>query len=172
MTKQLHGRAYVRGAIQDDTLVTISGGAIADAVQTTDVPAGAERTQCLMVPGFIDCHIHGGDGADFMDADDANNARILSFHARNGTTALASTTLSGSVQDLPGKAGVANLAAALLDQGTTTKSAQQIADHFLETAAIHAEHVVRQDAQNLCDGAIERFGRPSSCQGKFLSLCG
>jgi zinc protease len=34
------------------------------------------------------------------------------------------------VQDLPGKAGVATLAATLLDQGTTTRSAQQIADQI------------------------------------------
>jgi zinc protease len=36
----------------------------------------------------------------------------------------------GSVQDPPGKVGVASLAAALLDQGTTTKSAEQIADEI------------------------------------------
>jgi zinc protease len=37
---------------------------------------------------------------------------------------------AGSVQDLPGKAGVATLAAALLDQGTTSKSAEEIADQI------------------------------------------
>ncbi len=37
---------------------------------------------------------------------------------------------AGSVQDLAGKAGVATLAAALLDQGTTSKSAEQIADQI------------------------------------------
>jgi zinc protease len=36
----------------------------------------------------------------------------------------------GSVQDPPNKIGVANLAAALLDQGTTSKSAEQIADEI------------------------------------------
>ena len=36
----------------------------------------------------------------------------------------------GSVQDPSGKAGVATLAAALLDQGTTSKSAEQIADQI------------------------------------------
>ena len=37
---------------------------------------------------------------------------------------------AGSVQDLPGKAGVATLAAALLDQGTTSKTAEEIADEI------------------------------------------
>jgi zinc protease len=37
---------------------------------------------------------------------------------------------TGSAQDPKGKGGVANLTAALLDQGTTTRSAQQIADQI------------------------------------------
>jgi zinc protease len=37
---------------------------------------------------------------------------------------------AGAVHDLPGKPGVANLAASLLDQGTTSKTAQEIADHI------------------------------------------
>jgi len=99
-TRYLHGRAFVRGAIQDDTLVTLRDGMIADVQQTLDVPAEATRTTALIAPGFIDCHVHGGDGADFMDADDSANARVLSFHARCGTTALAATTLSASRPDL------------------------------------------------------------------------
>jgi N-acetylglucosamine-6-phosphate deacetylase len=50
----------------------------------------------VIVPGFIDMHVHGGDGADFMDASDEAVARVASFHAQQGTTAMAATTLSGS----------------------------------------------------------------------------
>src|SRR5438552_1730857 len=98
--KRSYGRAYVRGSIEDDTLITIDGAAIAAVTQTRDVPRDAQRTSSLIVPGFIDLHIHGGDGADFMDADERANGRILAFHARNGTTALMATTLSGSAADL------------------------------------------------------------------------
>src|SRR5258708_32318028 len=98
--RQLFGRAFVRGAVQDDTLITIGDDAIIDVSQTTDVPAGAERTRSLIAPGFIDLHVHGGDGADFMDAGEEANARILAFHAKHGTTALCATTLSGSRADL------------------------------------------------------------------------
>jgi len=52
------------------------------------------------VPGFVDVHVHGGDGADFMDAHEDATARVLAFHARHGTTALAATTLSASRGDL------------------------------------------------------------------------
>jgi N-acetylglucosamine-6-phosphate deacetylase len=100
--RQLFGRAFVRGAIQDDTLITIGDDSFIDVSQTNDVPVAAERTRCLIVPGFIDVHVHGGDGADFMDASEEQIARILAFHAKHGTTALCATTLSGSVRDIQG----------------------------------------------------------------------
>ena len=97
---RLHGRAFIDGAIQDDTLVTIADRIIVDVEQTASAPAGAERVAGLITPGFIDVHVHGGDGADFMDASNEGNARVLSFHARHGTTTLAATTLSASRADL------------------------------------------------------------------------
>jgi N-acetylglucosamine-6-phosphate deacetylase len=100
MTKYLYGRAFVDGALRDDMLVTIAEQVIVDAQQTTRVPAGAERVGGILVPGFVDVHVHGGDGADFMDAHEEATMRILRFHAAHGTTALAATTLSASRGDL------------------------------------------------------------------------
>lgn len=48
---------------------------------------------CLC-PGFIDLHIHGGGGADFMDASSEDAQVIARIHARHGTTSLLATTLS------------------------------------------------------------------------------
>ena len=98
--KQLHGRAFVDGTIKDDILVTIDDHVITDVGQAASAPAEAHRVRGIIVPGFVDVHVHGGDGADFMDASDEGNARILSFHARHGTTAMAATTLSASRADL------------------------------------------------------------------------
>jgi N-acetylglucosamine-6-phosphate deacetylase len=97
---RLHGRAFVDGALRDDILITIEDQVIVDVEQSAHVPAGVERVQGILVPGFIDLHVHGGDGADFMDAHEDATARILGFHATHGTTALAATTLSASRGDL------------------------------------------------------------------------
>jgi len=97
---RLHGRAFIRGAIQNDTLITLRDGIVADARQMAQRPSNAERVDGLIIPGLIDLHIHGGKGADFMDGDADANARILRYHASQGTTALAATTLSGSPQAL------------------------------------------------------------------------
>ncbi|MEO8380676.1 MAG: N-acetylglucosamine-6-phosphate deacetylase [Acidobacteriota bacterium] len=96
----LHGRVFCDGALRDDMLISFEGGVIVDVSQTLHVPAGTERIEGVIVPGFIDLHVHGGDGADFMDAHEEATARILDFHATHGTTALAATTLSASRGDL------------------------------------------------------------------------
>ncbi|MFZ2490478.1 MAG: amidohydrolase family protein, partial [Thermoanaerobaculia bacterium] len=98
--RHLYGRAFVDGALRDQTLITISDGVITEVVQIVDAPETAERIDGTIVPGFIDIHVHGGDGADFMDAHDEHNDYILAFHARHGTTSLAATTLSASRGDL------------------------------------------------------------------------
>jgi len=96
MTTTLYGRAFTGGEIRDRTMIVIDDDAIAAVTDGTHPPADAVHVDGVIVPGFIDVHVHGGDGADFMDASDEAVARVASFHARNGTTTLAATTLSGS----------------------------------------------------------------------------
>ena len=44
--------------------------------------------------GFIDIHVHGGGGHDFMDCDETGFLKIAETHARHGTTSMLPTTLS------------------------------------------------------------------------------
>ena len=43
-------------------------------------------------PGFVDLHVHGGAGGDFMDGTEESFQLALRCHARHGTTRLAVTT--------------------------------------------------------------------------------
>ena len=53
------------------------------------------RGQLLLVPGFIDAHVHGAVGRDAMEAAPDAWAAIARFHAlAGGTTALALTTVA------------------------------------------------------------------------------
>jgi N-acetylglucosamine-6-phosphate deacetylase len=45
-----------------------------------------------LAPGFIDLHVHGGAGADFMDGTAEAWRTVLHAHAKHGTTALTPTT--------------------------------------------------------------------------------
>jgi len=136
---RLYGRAFLRGAIEPDTLVTIRGGTL-EIGQVAHPPAQAQRVAGIIAPGLIDIHVHGGDGADFMDADVGANERILRFHARHGTTAVAATTLSASPGDL--QAAVAAIAR------TPDEGAEICAIH-LEGPYINRDRAGAQDTSSI-----------------------
>ncbi len=62
----------------------------------TSAPGGATQAVDLqggyLVPGYIDLHVHGGAGADFMDGTEEAFRTICRAHARHGTTSLLPTT--------------------------------------------------------------------------------
>jgi N-acetylglucosamine-6-phosphate deacetylase len=98
--RKIFGRAFVGGELREGTLIRIDDGRITDVRDAAFPPAGSEAFDGVIVPGFIDVHVHGGNGADFMDATDDAVSRVRRFHASEGTTAMAATTLSASRQDL------------------------------------------------------------------------
>lgn len=53
-----------------------------------------------VLPGFIDVHVHGGYGHDFMYADAAGLDVITHFHAMNGTCTLLATTVTAPKTEL------------------------------------------------------------------------
>ncbi|MCS7463741.1 N-acetylglucosamine-6-phosphate deacetylase [Paenibacillus doosanensis] len=53
-----------------------------------------------VIPGFIDIHVHGGYGYDFMDADAAELDAIARFHGQHGTTGMLATTVTAPKADL------------------------------------------------------------------------
>lgn len=56
-----------------------------------------EAGGAYVLPGFVDIHVHGGYGGDFMDADVSSYERITGFHASaGGTTSILATTVTAS----------------------------------------------------------------------------
>jgi N-acetylglucosamine-6-phosphate deacetylase len=94
----------------------VSAGGRIQALGPGEVPGGvrAEATAlgavidgrgCVLLPGFIDVHVHGGDGADAMDADPDGLRRMARFHAAHGVTALLPTTWSAPTAALQAAVG-------------------------------------------------------------------
>jgi N-acetylglucosamine-6-phosphate deacetylase len=98
--RKIFGRAFVGGELREGTLIAIDDGRITDVRDAAHPPPGSDVAEGVIVPGFIDIHVHGGNGADFMDATGDAVSRVTRFHATEGTTALAATTLSASRQHL------------------------------------------------------------------------
>jgi N-acetylglucosamine-6-phosphate deacetylase len=85
-----------------DGWVAVRGGQI-EAVGDGEPPAAAEAAAgAVVVPGFVDLHVHGGGGEDFMSGDAAAAERAARFHARHGTTGLLATTVSAPREALAG----------------------------------------------------------------------
>jgi N-acetylglucosamine-6-phosphate deacetylase len=53
-----------------------------------------------LAPGFIDIHVHGGGGFDFMDNTVEAFLAIARLHAQHGTTSMFPTTLTSELPDL------------------------------------------------------------------------
>ncbi|OBF60170.1 N-acetylglucosamine-6-phosphate deacetylase [Mycobacterium sp. 852002-50816_SCH5313054-b] len=103
------GTAVLDGQVSRPGWLEVSDGRILDCgAGPPPRPAGDDFPDCVVVPGFIDMHVHGGGGASYTDPDGIGTA--AEFHLRHGTT----TTLASLVTAAPAEliAGVRALAAA------------------------------------------------------------
>jgi N-acetylglucosamine-6-phosphate deacetylase len=81
------GWARGRIVIEADRIARVE----AEPVSTPDASG-----EPYILPGFIDLHIHGGEGADYSGGE-ASIRKFLHFHARSGTVALTPTTSTAPV---------------------------------------------------------------------------
>lgn len=86
--------AVVDGHLTDDATIHLSGGRVVESTPagtpTIDLPGS------VLLPGFLDLHVHGGGGCDFMAATPEALRTICRTHARFGTTGLLATTITQS----------------------------------------------------------------------------
>src|SRR5204862_465881 len=59
----------------------------------------------FIAPGYVDIHVHGGEGADFMDGTAEAVATACRAHARCGTTSIFPTTTTGSKRQISAMLG-------------------------------------------------------------------
>lgn len=101
--KIYNGRLITPYRVIEDGTLLIENGVII-ALEEGDIPVQAEKQidACgnYVSPGFVDLHVHGGGGADFMDGSVEAFLRVAETHARYGTTALVPTTLTSDPEDL------------------------------------------------------------------------
>ncbi|MFJ5674546.1 N-acetylglucosamine-6-phosphate deacetylase [Streptomyces sp. NPDC093097] len=135
------GRTVLAGAriarpsgVTDDGRITIEGTRITAVHSRGDdlglppdtAPEGDDRdvpvtvvdlTGHLVVPGFVDMHVHGGGGGSFSSADPKECLTVIDTHRRHGTTSMAASTVTGDLADLARQAAVL---AELVQQGDLT----------------------------------------------------
>ena len=87
------------GVVSNGALTIDDSGTIAEVTPTRTASARSADIDApgfLVLPGFVDVHVHGGGGADFMHGTADAARQIARTHARSGTTSLLATTLTAS----------------------------------------------------------------------------
>lgn len=108
----INGRIITLDTVLDGHTLVIEAGKIAAIVPAESAPPASEilDAQGLWVaPGFIDVHVHGGDGHDTMDATPQAIHSMARFFARHGVTSYFPTTMSAPAEAIA--RAIANVAA-------------------------------------------------------------
>ena len=101
--KIFNGRVITPGGIIPHGTVILSGGVIAEVTDKNVEVQDAQEIDAggkYVSPGFVDIHVHGGAGHDFMDGTETAFLAIAELHAIHGTTSMFPTTLSASREEL------------------------------------------------------------------------
>lgn len=102
-TKIINGRIITPQGIINDGMILISDGVISEIGKKrmeVDDATVIDAHGHFVSPGFIDIHVHGGGGHDFMDATTEAFLAIARLHAQYGTTSMLPTTLSGTKEGI------------------------------------------------------------------------
>lgn len=78
------GWVYTSGA-------TIAGCGVGTPPRSPDV----DLPEAVIVPGFVDIHVHGGGGASFLAGELSEVLRAGAFHREHGTTATLASLVTG-----------------------------------------------------------------------------
>src|SRR5437868_10740094 len=99
----LVGRVVLADRVLNGGMVICRDGRISAVRRAGRRPRDAELVDARggwIVPGFVDIHVHGGAGADYMDGATEAVRTANRAHLRRGTTTIFPTTTTGSTAQL------------------------------------------------------------------------
>ena len=101
----INGKNILPTGIETGKAIVCRNGEIEElagqgSLRLTDDDEIIDAKGCFVSPGFIDMHIHGGGGHDFMDGTVEAYLGVAETHAQHGTTAMVPTTLTSTNEEL------------------------------------------------------------------------
>lgn len=99
----LYGKVLTPKGLIEDGVIAVSeeqihyaGEAVWLPESYSHWPSHSEKGEALLIPGFVDVHVHGGAGYDFMYSDAKSLDTITKFHSSQGTTTMLATTMTAT----------------------------------------------------------------------------
>ena len=102
MTEIKGGRVIRNGRIYEESVYFADGKLIskADAYRYGTPDRVIDAKGNYVSAGFIDIHVHGGGGYDFLDGTEEAFRGAAEFHGKHGTTSMCPTATSGPFEDM------------------------------------------------------------------------
>ena len=107
-----NARLVLLDRIVDQGWVLVKNDMISDIGQGAP-PEGHEQVDARglsLAPGFIDLHVHGGAGSDFLSAVPEAFQNAADFHISGGTTSICPTAATATYDDFESFLGVWEIA--------------------------------------------------------------
>lgn len=95
-----NARAVLPTGVSEPLGVLLSDGKIQAIGYEGSADRELDAKGGYLMAGFVDIHVHGGGGADFMDATPEAFAQATRTHLAHGTTLLYPTAMSATEEDL------------------------------------------------------------------------
>lgn len=165
------GELFTAGDRIHSPLVLVDDGIILSIASQDShtIPVGAQHWAfpgAILVPGFVDIHIHGAAGYDVMEANDAGLRRMTRFLAGRGVTSFLATTVTADPSVLLD--AVEKIAAQIL-QWDASGAARPVGIH-LEGPCISQLRRGVHPAKDIQNPSVELFDRLQRAAGGTLKL--
>ncbi|MBR1983334.1 MAG: N-acetylglucosamine-6-phosphate deacetylase [Clostridia bacterium] len=159
-------KAYIYGKGIVTTDVAIKDGKIAEIGKNLDITESFpfEDGQVLL-PGFIDQHIHGADNADAMDGSVDALVKIAKAIAKEGTTSFLATTMTQSPENITN----ALKAVKEYNQIFPEEGAKVLGVH-LEGPFISTKHIGAQPLDYVANPDVEIFKKYQEISGNAIKI--
>lgn len=156
--------AYVAGKGLVKTDIAFEDGKIV-AIGKLDNVEPIFDTDGVVLPGFIDEHIHGAGGADAMDGTEQALQTISEYVAKEGTTGFLATTMTQSPENI----GKALKNVKTVREKGEYKGAEILGVH-LEGPFISPKHVGAQPLEYVAKPAPETFDKYNEISGGNIKV--
>ena len=155
-------KAYIEGKGVITTDIAVENGLISRTKKSKITKTFPYAEGQIVVPGFIDKHIHGANGSDTMDAKIENLSVTANAITKEGTTAFLATTMT---QD---KSLIISSLSALKEYIEKESTGATLLGAHLEGPFISKKHIGAQPEEYISVPSVELFDEFLSASGNNI----